>query len=169
MPLEPVRRRGPSPSGDRAAAGAAPSAVIVVDPAEHGRAEPGGLGGEQVGAVQRPAGPTAGSSAQLAEVDALLVVGHARRQLAVEREPARATPARRGPSRSRALTSSGRAKNSRARPSSSAQPAGRYAVAGDPEEAEVAARLVDGRRHRSGVSAQVDERERGHPGIVASG
>ena len=77
---------------------------------------PAGSAGNRFGAVQRPPGAHGGVvGGQLgAEVEALLVVGPARRQLAAEREPAPPRRARRARMAMRALSSSGWAKNARA-------------------------------------------------------
>ena len=67
-----------------------------------------------------------------------------------------------------ALTSSGWAKNSLARPSNSARRVGRDAVSRDPEEAEVAAGRVDpagdGQLVPTGGQqvAHIDQRQRSH-------
>ena len=66
----------------------------LVEPAQDDRSEVGRFGGEEVGAVQCDAGadPVVVGIVLGAEVDALLAVGAARRELAADREPSAPRP-----------------------------------------------------------------------------
>ena len=136
-----------------------------VDELEYRGAQAVGSVGKEVRAVQRPSRPHARivRTELLAEVQAFLPVGHPRRQLAAEREPAapRAPAARHGDPRLLVLRA--REELTRQRVDACRQLGG-HIVSGDVEEAGRAARPVDLGRHRVGpvVVAQrpdVDDRQ----------
>ena len=123
----------------------------LVEPAQDDRSEVGRFGGEEVGAVQSDAGADPGvvGSVLGAEVDALLAIGAARRQLAADREPSAPRPPGPRTSRSPPWRRSSSAKNSCDERSRSSCSVGSTPCPTIAEEADLATRPVDLGRHGS--------------------
>ena len=125
--------------------------------------------GEQVRAVQRQSGADARivGTELLAEVDALLAIGHARRQLSAEREPTAPRPPAVRHRDGRLLVVRSREELAR-QPVDALDEAGRHVVPDHVEEPGLATRDVDRGRHRVAIGiaplqrGHVDDRDRGH-------
>ena len=147
-----------------------------VEERQHRGPELGDLRREQVRPVERGAAcrPRVVGWQLFSEVDALLAVRPARRELALEREPTPPGPATACPSRSRPCPDRTRRRTSRPAASHPLLEVLVDAVALDVEEAEVTARPIDlgghgGDDHARHERADVDHRQLLHAGRLWAG